>query len=226
MNDSIHCTDADLAEFTLGGLDGPSRADVLAHLEHCEQCRTEATGFASTLDRLLLAVPAAAPAAGLAEQVEAGMHLPDEQVAARRAVAAHPSPRALRRRRVLLAAAALVLVVAGVAGFVASRPSQPGTRTATMFDAFGTPMGRVEVADDRATITVTRPDGYAPLASTEEYRLRVVTRTGAVPVPGPLRLGPDDAWAGPLGLDPSEVARVEVIDPRGRVVCHARFPDA
>lgn len=225
MSNSIHCSDADLAEFTLGGLDGPSRADVLAHLEHCDRCRTEATGFASTLDLLLLAVPAAPPAAGLTERIDAGMYLAVEQVPAHLDPPAHSSPNA-RLRRVLLAAAALVLIVSGVVGFVASRPSQPDIRTATMLDSFGSPMGRVELAGHRATIVVTRPDGYAPLATTEAYRLRVVSRTGAVPVAGPLRLGADDAWAGPLELDPSEVARVEVIDPRGRVVCHARLPAA
>jgi hypothetical protein len=226
MSDSLHRADTDLAELALGGLDGPSRAAVLAHLEQCESCRREATGFASTLDLLLLAVPEAPPAADLAARVDAAMHLGDDRGPLLLDGSA-PRARGHRlRRRLLLGAAALVLVVAGVVGLVALWPSQQGVRTATMFDAFGTPMGRVELASDRATIVVSRPDGYAPLATTDTYRMRVVPRTGTVPVSGPLRFGTDDTWTGPLGVDPTDVARVDVVDPRGRVVCRARFPDA
>jgi len=226
MSDSLHRTDEELAEFALRGLDGPARAEVLAHLEHCERCRQEATGFASTLDLLLLAVPAAAPAPGLAARVDAALPLADERLPARLDGSKPRRPDARLRRRVLLATAALVLVVAGVTGLIASRPSQPGVRTATMVDSVGTPMGRVVLTTHRATIIVTRPDGYAPLTPSETYRLRVVPRSGAAPPTQPFHLGADGAWSGALGLVPSDVTRVEVVDPGGRVVCRARFSDA
>ncbi len=245
MSDIRHCSDADLAELTLGGLDGPARADVLTHLEQCERCRGKATGFASTLDRLLLAVPEAGPADDIVARVMTAMDFADEEPTAGRdqrtpartddggrnirAGAPHHAAamrRSRRRHQVLIAAAVMVLAVVGAIGLAAHWSSQPVARTATMFDSHGAPMGRVELRRNRVSIVVTRADGYAPLARTASYRLRVIPRAGASPEPAPLSPNSDDAWSGRLRLEPSDVARVEVVDPQGRVVCRATFSGA
>lgn len=86
------------AEFALGVLHGPDRAEVISHLERCQVCAAQVTDFARVVDGLTLIVPEAEPPVGFEEHVL-------------RAIRSNRRPVA-NRRRTLLAVIALVAVIA------------------------------------------------------------------------------------------------------------------
>jgi hypothetical protein len=95
------------AELALGLLSGPDRADALAHLETCAECRTTVEELADVADRMLLLGPETEPPAGFEQVVLARLE--------------GREPRRPRRRLVLAVAAALAFVLGGVAGALVVR---------------------------------------------------------------------------------------------------------
>jgi len=93
------------AELALGIADGHERAEALAHLEHCAECRKELRGLGEVVEALTELAPAAEPPAGFESRVLAALPR------ARQAGAAPVTP--LRRGRAWLAAAAAAVVLAG-----------------------------------------------------------------------------------------------------------------
>ena len=59
----------DLAEYTLGILDGRARSDLLDHVNTCEECATEIAEFTKVADALLYAVPGVEPPVGFESRV-------------------------------------------------------------------------------------------------------------------------------------------------------------
>lgn len=86
------------AEFALGVLHGPERAEVIGHLEHCQVCAAQVADFARVVDGLTLIVPEAEPPVGFEEHVLRSIRVNRRPV--------------VNRRRTVLALIALVSVIA------------------------------------------------------------------------------------------------------------------
>ncbi len=60
---------ADIPEYVLGILDGRARAELLAHLEGCEECNEQVQSLSATADALLYVPVGAEPPIGLSHEV-------------------------------------------------------------------------------------------------------------------------------------------------------------
>ncbi|MBN9103033.1 MAG: hypothetical protein J0I49_33800 [Pseudonocardia sp.] len=203
------------AELALGLVTGRERAQALAHLDECPQCRNEVEGLSRVQDALRLLVPAHDPAVGFENRV----------------LAALPRPRHHRWTTVLAAAAAVAAVVAGgwVADSVvsprpvpvAAAPAAPALRVADVVAA-GRDVGQV--------FTHPGPPAwlymYLDLGSTRiggPVTCRVVRADGTRAVVGTFTLARtgDAYWGGPAGT--TDVTAVEVTDSSGAVLATAHL---
>ncbi len=203
-----------LPELALGIVGGTERADVLAHLDRCAQCRETTAGYAATVDALPVLIAEAEPPSGFE-----GRTL--ERLAAER-------DRVPRRSRLplVLAAAALVAVVmiASVAAVrIVDARRGPGTA------------GGITVA--RMISHRSHPAGHAVLRSSGErylwldvdygarsarYRLETVDASNRVRVAGMVSVaGGHGSWGGEIHGPPPRMVRLVGDD--GRVFCAARF---
>jgi hypothetical protein len=67
----LSCTEChkSIAEFALNILTGRERAEILTHLEQCDDCRERVADLALTADRLVDLLPDAEPPPGFAQRV-------------------------------------------------------------------------------------------------------------------------------------------------------------
>lgn len=91
----------DAVELALGTLGGRGRADALAHLDRCPDCRAVVAGYADAVDAVVSAGPSLRPPRGFARKVV--RELP---------TSARPRPRPAPRARLLVATALVVLGLA------------------------------------------------------------------------------------------------------------------
>ncbi|MGW3950308.1 anti-sigma factor family protein [Streptomyces sp. NPDC004752] len=99
------------AELALGVLPGRERADAVAHLDRCAECRKYVEELTSVSDRLIGLLPGSEPPVGFEERVARRLTTAArERRPPMRAAAAFPGGR--RRIRVRLAAVAATLVLA------------------------------------------------------------------------------------------------------------------
>ncbi|MER6526566.1 hypothetical protein [Streptomyces sp. NPDC001508] len=99
------------AELALGVLPGRERAEAVAHLDRCPECRKYIEELTSVSDRLIGLLPGSEPPVGFEERVARRLTATArERRPPTRAAATFPSRR--RRIRVRLAAAAATLVLA------------------------------------------------------------------------------------------------------------------
>lgn len=134
-----------LAELALGVAPGRQRAEVLAHLDHCDRCRAELEQLTLAADGILRAAPSMAPPPGFAARVVAQMTAPPGAAAPRRR---RP---AARRRALLAAAAVLVVLAAGLGVGLAHRGGAPGGDASEVQLASGPLMAHGRVAGTVAT---------------------------------------------------------------------------
>jgi hypothetical protein len=109
------------AELALGQASGDERADALAHIATCVDCRRYVAELADAADALLILAPEAEPSPGFESRVLAGVR---------------PS-RAHAPRRWLAAAAVAVIVASAGSWFAASRAYRLDRQTAAAFKALG-----------------------------------------------------------------------------------------
>jgi hypothetical protein len=149
------------AELALGTLDGRERAEVLAHVEHCPNCRQELLLLSDIADRLVELTPSAEPPVGFETRVLAvlsaagpasvmGAALPGAalpgvaepgggpgvggQGGAVPGLRVVPVVRAVERRRTRLVvslSAAVLAVVLGLGGWLVGRQTAPSGSPAT-----------------------------------------------------------------------------------------------
>jgi hypothetical protein len=115
-----HCQDSGqlIPELALGCLDGWERAAALDHVRQCLRCRQELATYQGLSSELLELIPAATPPAGFEIRALAAMKAPP-----RPSIAA---PSAGRRPGMLRAAVVAILIaVAGIGGYEASRFVSP-----------------------------------------------------------------------------------------------------
>lgn len=136
MTSSVSCDECRewAPELALGVLDGADRASALAHTMTCAPCRAYVDELATTADSLLLAGPEAEPPFGFEARTVALLR-----------------PAQVRRpgRLRWFAAAAAVIVAIATAGVVgrSTAPREP-LRSASLFAADGTSVGRVFLYGD------------------------------------------------------------------------------
>jgi hypothetical protein len=212
---AITCAEAraSAAEFSFGLGDGAERADVVAHLDSCSNCRRHVEELTASADALLVGGPVVEPPAGFEERVT-------------RAIAVRPI-RAERRQalRWVLVAAAIALVVFGsgiLVGRLAGHPAGSAVRSTAMQTPDGRTVGRVEVGRDPDTVFVALP-GWRPRydpANPERYRLRLTLTSGKSQLVGPVQLGTGDgSWGTVLPVDARAVRSVALVGEHGHAYC-------
>jgi hypothetical protein len=214
-----HLTGAD-AELGLGVLTGRERAQAIAHLQHCDQCRARVHGMASTSDELLGLLPGQQPPPGFSAQVTSRLRH------------AAQAPVKSRRSRVLTAAAVLVLVAAaGVAGWgsraspeptgPAGRAAPATLRTAALYTPGHQDIGHVFLHPGRQTWMFTDVD--LDIKDTTIV-CQLIDRAGRVITVGSFRLLKGDGyWGSPEPDQPAMITGARLITTTGTLLATASF---
>lgn len=215
-------------ELAAGTLSGELRAEALAHLEHCAECRTEVDEHAAVVEELLSLVPYVEPPAGFGDRVLAslpGLSPPR----AGRDTASRPRSGG---HRLVLAAAAVVVLLAGAAGGWAmatatgarsggadvSHQASGPLEEATFFSA-GRPVGQMYAywgSSSWVYMSVQQP------AWSGRYSCELVESDGTVVTLGSFEVH-DGAgwWAVPVHLQRASIRDAHLLDASGHVVATA-----
>ncbi len=203
----------DLALLALGVLTGRERADALAHLERCEDCRDALAGLARTADRLVTIAPALEPPPGFATRVLAAIDPPaDRRV-----------ERIGRRRHAALVAAGVLL--AGALGITASRTGSrpapaPSVRSAALRGPAGARGGIAAYAGPPARLVVV----VEHLGPQHWVSCVVETRAGTRLAIGTFWLDHGSgSWSAPLRVPLDTLQSAEIVAPDGAVVASGRL---
>lgn len=220
-------------EVALGLLTGEERALALAHLEGCAACRAEVASLAGVADELLLTGPEAEPPEGFDRRVVG--RLTEVRAAEAPAPTRGGGPAHLHHRRghrrpdrrrlavgATLAAAAAAVVLAAAVLVRRDDPSTSVAARAEMTTGVGEVVGNATLRDgDPDTVAVGVPGWEETALSGATYWLAIELDDGSRTM---THIGTEDTWwEVPLGGDTSEVAKVSVLDGRGRVWCSADF---
>ncbi len=203
---------ADLAEHTLGILDGRTRVELLAHVEGCEECTVEMAELTATVDALSHVPAGAEPPVGFESRVI-------ERIRASR-------PAVIGRRRaspMLMSVAAAVVVLAFGVGWTldhmttTSSPAQAvGRMEQRSLQAAGHGVGLVYAYTGTPSwmfVTVNAPTAPALV------RCILVTKSGKRDFVGTFALvaGKGD-WGTPLPVSLSSVREILLTTTSGTVV--------
>jgi anti-sigma factor RsiW len=207
-------------ELALGLVDGPERAEVIAHLEHCSRCRELVEDLARTGDRVVLLAPGAEPPVGFETRVV-------DRIRASRDVAATPEPqrRWLRREVVAWAAAAACLVALIAVGLFTRRGDT--VESASMTAPAGFEVGEAVLRDsDPAWLFVSVPEWRRWLVDDiepDDFVLRVAFADGSQETYDLALESGRGGWGTTLEADADDVERVWIADVTGHVWCAAEF---
>lgn len=158
------------APYALDALDAHERARYEAHLEHCEACRDELTGFRLTGVRLADAETATPPPA-LRERLLAEVSRTSQERPVVTQLAQHGRLRRTAPR--LLVAAAVLTAVASVGGYLAERDRSADLRAETA------QVTQIVGAGDATTIDSTvSTGGSVRVVTSAEHDAAVVMGTG------------------------------------------------
>lgn len=185
-------------EASLGLLSGVERAEVLAHLDACDECRELVAELTVVADSLVQLSPHAEPGPGFDARVvrELDRHAP------------------VRRRRLVAAAVAAAIVVL-VTGFAVGRANDgsTATREVAMHTPGGREVGDAYVHDGRPPWIVVAVPGWTD--DSTEYHLRVTYRDGTTS-----DAAGGGTWATSV-TNVDDVRTVELVDADGKVWCSA-----
>ncbi|MFG3345034.1 hypothetical protein ACGF1Z_08195 [Streptomyces sp. NPDC048018] len=211
------------AELALGVLPARERAEAVAHLDRCADCREYVGQLTAVGDGLLGLLPEAEPPVGFESRVARVLNPP-------------PVPARRRRGRVRLALAALAAALAcGFGGWavgttVESAPpavERPAGLLETALVAQGHPVGRIYAhpGSGRGAGGWVYMSVDLAGAGPGPVRCLLVRADGsAVPVGSfPLRDG-YGYWGAPAEVDPATVTGARLLGPDGTVLATARFP--
>jgi hypothetical protein len=240
------------AELALGVLTGRERAEALAHLDHCEECREHVRQLTMTGEELLGLLPSAEPPPGFETRVmeRLGLAVPGPRHAAHRRLSRRGSADTTRpsgrgsadttrpsgitrlktgltgRTRRMLATAAVVLAV------IASALGGWGLHAATSSPA-GPPLSSAELlsASHQPVGDVFYYHGDSRWMYMSVYMqnangtviCQLVTTDGNVTTVGSFRLvGGYGSWGGPAAGGGS-IAGARLVSPNGTVLASASF---
>jgi len=218
-------------ELALGVVEGTERAQALAHLAHCNECRTFVEELSRVADHLLLLAPEAEPPVGF------------ETAVMSRLGGVRTTSRLDHRptRRALALAAAIVLVVGVAGGVVVDRVGRSNSelnreyvsalrtlggsslRATRLRSPAGPALGEAFVYQGHPSWLfveihdVTLADG--------QYRVRLLGQSGAQMLVDGLTVSRGSGSLGwTLPLDVRQLTTVEVVDPAGTVRYQGQLP--
>jgi hypothetical protein len=243
LNDMGCARFADVAaELALGVLTGRERAEALAHLDFCEECREHVRQLTMTGEELLGLLPSSEPPPGFETRVmeRLGLAVPGPRHAARgrlfgrgSADTTHESGIARfktgltgRTRRMLaVAAVALAVTVSALGGWglhaATSSPAGPPLSSAELLSASHQPVGDVFYyhGDSRwmyMSVYMNHVSGTVIC--------QLVSTNGNVTTVGSFRLvGGYGSWGGPA-TGGGTIASARLVSLNGTVLATARFP--
>jgi hypothetical protein len=208
------------AEFSLGVLTGRERAQAIAHLDDCENCREHVRQLSLTGEELLGLLPTREPPEGF-----------ESRVMGRLGVAAKPKRPNWSRRMLTMAAVALAVVACGIGGWGlrgAMGPASGGStaqeplREATLLTAAHQSAGKIYLYDGNPRWLYMGVDTHA--SSNDSVVCQLVERDGHVITIGSFPLnGGYGAWGSPDPVAASNVAGARITTMDGTVLASASF---
>jgi hypothetical protein len=186
-------------EAALGLLAGNERAEVLDHIDGCEQCRALMHELSAVADGLVLLAPSAEPPPGFEQ----------------RFLTRIGAVRGRRRWPVAVgAAAALLLAVIGFAVGRTGSASTSSVREVAMHTPSGRVVGDAYLHGDHPTWIFVAVPGWTD--SAKDFRLRVTFTDGtSTDVPG------SGSWGTVLPADSGQVRELSLVGADGKVWCSA-----
>jgi hypothetical protein len=188
-----------IPEAALGLLSGSERADVLTHLDRCEDCRELMHELSAVSDELVLLSPNAEPPAGFEQRVLG-------RIGASR-----------RRRRWPVAVGAIAAALLAVVGFAFGRAgggSSPSVHEVAMRAPSGRVVGDAYLNGDDPNWVFVAVPGWADTST--DYRLRITFADGGTTeVPG------TGSWGTVLPVDSGQVRQLSLVGSDGKVWCSA-----
>lgn len=205
----------DLAEYTLGVLDGRARSDLIAHVNSCEECAAQLIELTTVADALLYVAPGAEPPAGFESRVMERIRQ------SKPTVLQQP-----RRARAILSLAAAVVLFSFASGWTidhyTSAPSNVHVSSAVgqmeqrSLLANGQTVGLVYVYTGKPSWMFVAVD--APLAPSR-VRCVVLTKSGGRVDIGTFSLtSGTGAWGAPLPVGFQSVKGIELTSQSGDIV--------
>jgi len=247
LNDMGCAAFADVAaELALGVLTGRERAEALAHLDHCDECREHVRQLTMTGEELLGLLPSSEPPPGFETRVmeRLGLAVPGPRHAARGRLFGRLFGRGSadtgrtfgmphlkadltgRTRRMLaVAAVALAVIVSALGGWglhaATSSPAGPPLSSAELVSTSHQPVGDVFFynGDSRwmyMSVYMNKTSGTVIC--------QLESTDGHVTTVGSFRLvGGYGSWGGPAEGG-GTIAAARLVSPDGTVLATARFP--
>lgn len=234
--DPRHCelVQDDLAELSLGALDGRSRSEALEHVATCPRCRATLDDLSRVTDTLLQLAPEVEPPLGfelrLAEKLRAqDAGKPRADAVKHGATERLRQARWFRRAAPLVAAAAVLLLLGiGLGSLVTSRGNKtpvqsasPNLTTAAL-TSHGHVLGEAMTSPGNpAWMFVTINEN----ALSGTVKCEVTLAGGTVQTVGVFTLSDGyGAWGAPLTSPAGDVRSARLIAADGTVVASAQFP--
>jgi len=243
LNDMGCARFADVAaELALGVLTGRERAEALAHLDHCDECREHVRQLTMTGEELLGLLPSSEPPTGFETRVmeRLGLAVPGPRHAARGRLIGRGSANTTRtfgithfkagltrrtRHMMAVAAVALAVIASALGGWglhaATSSPAGPPLSSAELLSASHQPVGDIFYyhGDSRwMYMSVYMNHGSGTVICQLE------TTDGQVTTVGSFRLvGGYGSWGGPAASG-GTIAGARLVSPNGTVLATARFP--
>lgn len=202
-----------LAELALGTLHGEELRQVTAHVEHCKDCRREATGMLPVASQLLELIPGTEPPLGF-----------DRRVLAQVGDSGGTRAWMARRRPIAMAVAAAAAVIFGVSGWLVGSGSsshhEQRPLLAADFVRQGHDVGRIEAYGNPLWLSVTvRGTGTSGPVTCE-----IVHQDGTITTMGSFDLvGGSGSWSTPDPSGMTGVMQAQLVDAGGHVVAVAHF---
>ncbi|MFR9797703.1 hypothetical protein ACL02U_17615 [Streptomyces sp. MS06] len=208
------------AELALGVLPARERAEAVAHLDRCPECREHVERLTAVGDGLLALLPGAEPPVGFESRVV-------------RALGAAPV-RKSRAHRLRLAATGLAAALAcGFGGWavgaavVGGAPAAVSQRTGVVEAALvsdGHEVGRIYAHSGSAgwvymSVDLGRPTVDGPVRCVLVHADGSTVPVGSFPIKGGYGY-----WGAPAGTDPTTVTGARLVSADGNVLATARFP--
>jgi hypothetical protein len=212
----MNCSDVALIapDLVLGMLSGDERAEALAHVDSCRQCRDIVDKLSASVDAMSLLAPQADPASGFEERVLARIEFEGRR-------------RSRRAPSWMVAAAAAVVVIgalfaAGALWLRQGSSSNDQIAAYTMRTPNGRTVGEAYVhKGDSTWVFVDVPGWTDDDSNAGDYALRVTTDDGeSIVLPGNFA-GGQGGWGTRVSVDPDDVRELALVDSSGRVWCAA-----
>jgi hypothetical protein len=223
---TVDCSEAAsmLDELALDVLPGDRRAELLAHVDQCPNCRHVLDQLSETADALLLGGPATTPAAGFDDRVLANIAGSRSRGRGR---AGQGRAQVRLPAAAVAAAAVALLMVGGLGGALIGRSSDGGEgsgrrfRTVDLVAAGGADVGDVSTYYGRSPwyfmqLKGALPDGtYQCILELDDGR--------SIPLGRMQTVGGQGGWGDKVSVDAGHATLARLVDSQGNTVATARL---